>query len=265
MLEQAVDFTEKIEKAVSERDAAKSAYEQQDIVYKEYCDSKNVKSPKYYSNLLGNALRGDDNWAGRDREINNGRQNTGVRDDTYKRFVALMPIKPKTELISDYKNKIKELEAVRTGTSVIDKKVPALPSVYQTFNGENLLQLLAEVIEKPELSEREQKLFALLQDGKVHELSKRLMYFQNEEAMECPFCFQPITSEYREPLVKSIEKVLSKIVEEHQQKLKVNILDLINWDLSLYVKLNGYQACMDLISRLNVAIREYNENLSKKD
>lgn len=82
MLGQAADLTEKIEKAISERDAAKSAFEQQDEVYKEYCDVRKVKSPKYHINLLINVLRGDDNWAGRDREINNGRQNTGVRDDT---------------------------------------------------------------------------------------------------------------------------------------------------------------------------------------
>lgn len=264
MLGQAADLTEKIEKAVSECDIARTAYEKQDAIFKEYCDSKSVTSPKYYLNLIRDALRGDDNWAGRDREINNGRQNTGVKDDTYKKFISLTPSKPKTELISDYKIKIKELEAAQTGASAINEKVPVLPSVYQNFNDEVILQLLAEVIEKPELSEREKKLFALLQDGKGNDLYRRLMYFQNEEAVECPFCFQPITSEYRESLVKSIEKVLSKIVEEHQKKLQAKVVDLVNLDLSLYANLSGYQVCIDFLSKINIAIQEYNESLNKK-
>ncbi len=155
MLGEAADLTEKIEKVVHERDIAKSAYEQQDTLYKEYCDAQNVKAPKYYVNLLRDALRGDDNWAGRDREINNGRQNTGVRDDTYKKFVKLTPSKQKTELISDYKIKIKELEEARSGASTIDKKVPTIPDLYLNYNDEDVQHLLAEAIEKPELSERE--------------------------------------------------------------------------------------------------------------
>lgn len=117
MLGQAADLTEKIDKAESERDIAKAAYERQDAVYKEYCNASNVKSPKHYIRLLGEALRGDDNWAGRDRRINSGRQNTTVKENTYKKFVALKPSKPKTELIANYNVKLKEFDDARTGAS----------------------------------------------------------------------------------------------------------------------------------------------------
>ena len=40
------------------------------------------------------ALQGDDCWAGRDKLIKNNRQNTGVRDDTYKQFITLTTTKP---------------------------------------------------------------------------------------------------------------------------------------------------------------------------
>ncbi|HEY0222645.1 MAG TPA: AAA family ATPase [Lactovum miscens] len=264
MLGQAADLTEKIEKAGAERDTAKTAYDQQDAVYKEYCDASNVKSPKHYISLLVNALRGDDNWAGRDREINNGRQNTGVKDDAYKKFVTLTPSKPKTELIADYKAKLKELEAAKTGASTVDVRVPSVPDSYITYKDETVQLLLAEKIEKPELSEREKKLFELLQDGRGNELSKRLTVFRKKETVECPYCFQSVTPEHREALVESIETVLSKAVESHQKALQGYISDQIIIDLNPYEKFGGYQTCVDLIAKINTAIQESNDNLKKK-
>lgn len=264
MLGQAADLAEKIEKAKTERDTAKTAFEQQDTIYKEYCDTNNVKSPKHYILLLGNALRGDDNWAGRDRKINSGRQNTPVRDDTYKKFVPLKPSKTKTELIITYKEKLNELEAARTGASTIDAKVPSIPACYSTYNDDTIQQLLAEKIEKPELTEREKKLFALLQNGKVGELSKRLAIFQMRETVECPYCFQTVTTEYKESLVESIEKVLNKTVEDHQAALQKKFFEKICIDLNLFEKINGYQSCIDLIIKINDAIQENNDYLKKK-
>ena len=264
MLGHAGDLTEKIEKAKSEMALAKDAYEQQASIWKDYCDASNVNCPKYYSNQLMQALRGDDNWAGRDREINNGRHNTSVKDDTYKRFVALMPSKPKTELIVAYKERLKELQTVRMGNSTIEKTVPTLSKIYTTYCDAIIHQLLATKIEKPELSEREKKLFALVQAGKADELSQRLTVFRNKETFECPYCFQSITSEQKISLVESITKVLSKIVEEHQRALRNHIIDEITIDLHPYVRLEGYQICSDLIDNINTSIQQNNANLKKK-
>lgn len=264
MLGEAADLTEKIEKAISERNLAKDVFERQDVSFKEYSDIKNVKSPKYHLNLISNALRGDDNWAGRDRAINNSRQNTGVKDDTYKKFINLSPQKTKSELISDYMLKIKELEDARSGAAAIDRKVPQIIDGYKTFDDEMLLQVLLEEIERPELSERERKLFALLQEGSSAELAERLTCFSSEETLECPYCFQPVTTEYKESLVKSIEKVLSKIVEEHRAKLLAFRLEPINLDLETFSKLDGYQQCVDMIDKINVAIEQYNMFIKRK-
>lgn len=264
MLGEAADLTEKIEKAETIRDSAKLAYEQQEAIYKEYCDAGNIKSPKHYIVRLSNALRGDDNWAGRDREINSSRQNTPVRDDTYVKFVKLTPTKSKTELISDYKDKLRELQAARTGTSAIDVMVPVITKLYSAYDDDAVQQLLAEEIEKPELSKREKKLFALIQDGKANDLSQRLTIFRKEETTECPYCFQPVEKEYKESLIESIEKVLNKAVEEHQCALRSHILEPLGVDLSPYAKLEDCQTCIDLVDTINTSIQECNEKLKQK-
>lgn len=264
MLGQAADLTDKIEKAEIARDAARAAYEQQDAIYKEYCDINNVKSPKYFLVLLGNALRGNDNWAGRDREIHGARQNTGVRDDTYKKFLNLAPSKSKTDLIADYKEKMRELVAAKTGASNIEKSVPQVPKVYGTYDDEAVQMLLAEEIEKPELSEREKKLLSLLHDGMAHDLSHRLTLFRKLETTECPYCFQTVTSEYKESLVESIEKVMNKTVEEHQKALRSHLVELIVIDLSPFIQLDSYQICVDFLNKINTLIQKCNENLNIK-
>ena len=264
MLGQAADLTEKIEKAEIARDAAKVAFEQQDAIYQEYCDMGNVKSPKHYIILLGNALRGNDSWAGRDREIQGARQNTGVRDDTYKRFLKLTPSKSKTDLIADYKEKMRELEAARTGASTIDKKVPTVSRVYSTYDDEAVQRLLAEEIEEPELSEREKKLLSLIHGGMAQNLTQRMILFRKADTTECPYCFQPITPEYKVSLVESMEKVLSKMVEDHQKALRSHLIEPIVLDLAPYVRLDGYQECVDLLLEVNTTIQNCNYNLNRK-
>ena len=131
MLGQAADLTDKIEKAESEKEKAQSAFSRQESIYYEYCDQMNPKSPQYYVNQLRNVLRGDDNWAGRDRKINSGRQNTGVRDDTYKKFIDLVPPKKRSDLIIEFEEQMKALEIAKSGSSKIDAKVPSLPKSYK--------------------------------------------------------------------------------------------------------------------------------------
>ncbi len=261
MLGEAADLTEKIQTAEEECKQAKANFEQQDKVFQEYCDADNAKSPKHYISLLMNALRGDDNWAGRDKIIDGKRQNTSVREETYKEFVDLKPSKPKTELIAEYKVKLNELEIAKSGSAVIDVVVPKIEI---TYNDESARQLLAERIEKPELSEREKKLLDLTKSGEISQLSERLKVFQNSKTVECPYCYQPMTLEYKNSLVDSIEKILNRAVIDHQDLLENHIIDPVKLDLTSFEKLDNYQVCLNLGTKLNDAIQQNNICLQKK-
>ena len=187
-----------------------------------------------------------------------------MKDETYKKFVALTPSKPKTELITDYKAKQIELDAAKTGASSIDTKVPIIPDFYSMYDDRAVQLVLSEKIEKPILSDREKKLFELVQDGKLNELSQRLTVFRKEETVECPYCYQSMTKDYKNSLIASIEKVLSKNVEDHQKVLRSKTIEQLNVDLNPYEKLDGYQACVDLMTEINAAIQKINDNLEMK-
>ena len=90
MLGQQVELADQITNAQKELDIAKQQYVDQEYIVKNIYENKdNDKSPKFYQTKLKLALQGDDCWAGRDKIVRNGRSNTGVKDDTYKKFVNL--------------------------------------------------------------------------------------------------------------------------------------------------------------------------------
>lgn len=88
--------------------------------------------------------------------------------------------------------------------------------------------------------------------------------FRLQETNECPYCFQPLSPEYKKSFIASIEKVLSKVVENHINKLHGWIYDIITIDLSAYGELKGCSNCAKLISEINSAIQQNNANLSNK-
>lgn len=264
MLGQAADLADQIEEAEIERDAAGTALERAEAIYKEYLDISNPKSPNGCLVKIRNALRGDDSWAGRDSRIRHGRQNTQVRDDTYKQFLGLNPEKPKAKLLIEFEDQMTALQDAESGSTRIDISVPALPVVYDGFDDEVIRALLETEIERPQLSDRERYLLELVESGKATELSQKVEFFKNPSVEVCPYCFQPISSNYRESLVESIEKVLSKEVEKHQKELKNTIYEDLELDFSSYVELESYKPCVDLVDRINTAILQYDSLAEQK-
>lgn len=267
MLGSAADLTESIQDAETAREEAKNKFKQQEVLFNEYNDFQNPKSLKYCLNAIGNALRGDDNWSGRDKEINGGRHNTPVRDDTYKKFLSSTPTKSKSDLIVDYKDKIKILNDARTGKSIIGD-IPSISKGFNLYDDIAINTLLQQKIEKPELSEREKHLLVLTQQGKTSELADRLRFLKSKNSNECPYCFQPLTNERKESLIASIQKVLSRAVEEHQNALRRHvygdILPDADRELAPFADLQSYSRCYSLVQKISRAVQNNNELLEKK-
>lgn len=264
MLGQAADLTEKISRAEIELTNLRRIFEEENTQREEYLNENHVKAPKYHLKKIADSLRQDDGWAGRGRIINDRRQNLAVRENTYKQFVDLKPQKDRIELISKYNDKIRELEDAKSGASVIENAVPDLPSVYKKYDDEYVRKLLEEVVEKPELSEREKKILLIVQQGKANDLLERLDAFQSSETDECPYCFQPLTQAYKQSLIHSIEIVLSKEVEQHQKNLKKFLLELADINLSFFESLPSYKKCAESLTALNSLIESNNTALQKK-
>ncbi|WP_265333762.1 AAA family ATPase [Holdemanella biformis] len=169
-----------------------------------------LESPLYYIKKMRSALQGNSSWAGRDKTIKGNRQNTKVSDDTYKQFIELSTKETRDQLVIEFNDMLNKLQIAQNGDAIISEQVPILNIDYDE---NEITRLLETRIEKPLLSAREKYLLGLVQTGKTEQLTNMVDTFSNKNVHECPYCAQPVTEEYKENLIQSIQKILSKEVE----------------------------------------------------
>lgn len=240
------------------------AQAQQEVLNK-YLDCGNDSCPEYYINEMQKVLKGDDSWASRDAWIHEKKTNSQVRRDTYTQFIGLHPIKRRDELVVVYDATMKKLEAAKNGSKRIETAVPTLRAFVDTES--DIINLLKEKIEKPVLTEREKSLFHILQDDNGNQrLTAIRTYFTGHHKNTCPFCFQDVDDKYAEELVQSVEKILSKKVEEHQDKLSRARLSIFEVNLVAFSELSPemIKECEKKIEVLNTSIEQVNELINQK-
>lgn len=184
MLGKQADLTEQIAKAEIDCEIARAEADKQQKIYVAYQDHTNEKSPKYYINQLRFALQGDDNWAGRDKVVRNGRQNSPVRDDTYEQFLRAKPTKSRDELVVDFANGVNELKTAREGRTNINPPAPNIPDDFSMYDDTEVRNNLFKKIERPILSDRERYLLQLVQRGKSPDLIAQKAHLEREDGIK---------------------------------------------------------------------------------
>ena len=227
-------------------------------------DMTSPTAPSYHLSKMMQALSGDQNWAGRERLIINGRRNASVNNATYLNIVRVKPQMSKEQIESEYHKQYELLCAARSGDAKISTVVNT--RILVPDNEDDVRALLTLRIEKPELSERESYLFSLLSVGKYQQIENMQRTFESSDTTFCPFCLQPVDSEYKESIVQSIKKVLSKIVEEHKAALAALMIPTVEIDFTPYQKLNQsiLEKCVVRLAILNTAIDTLNTAIAAK-
>lgn len=264
MLGEQADLTKQIELATTDVETAKNIVTNKENALKEYQTVDNPKAPQFYIERMKNNLsRGIDCWADRERRVKEQRRNSSVNNDTYRKFITLSPKKSRDELIIEFNEKMKDLDAAKKGVSMITVTVPSIPESYRNYATDFASELLKKKIEKPELSERDQYLLSLMVEND-EKLRERIDCFENKQTTYCPYCLQDLAPEYKARLVSRIQQIMVDEVKLHQTQLKKQFIDELEIDLSVYTTLFSCQSCLDLISYLNMYIRANNELLQKK-
>lgn len=193
--------------------------------------------------------------------IKGNRQNTSVHNDTYKHLVPFSTSKTRDQLIVEFNETLKSLREAQQGNATISSSISTFNIHYDE---EKIMRLLKMKIEKPELTEREHYLLELAQTGNTSQLNRMVTIFSNKNVCACPVCMQPVSEEYKQNLVQSVQKVLSKAVEEHQESLRQFIMDEIEFNFSPFIKLANTDLCSKLLLEFNAAIKYNNLVIQSK-
>lgn len=263
MLGEQVDLEEKISRA--EIFLQKAIEEHQKTVEEsaKFDGDTLVTAPLYHRKQIKVRLQGDDSWAGIDSKIKGNRQNTAVTEGLIDEICGITPSKPHGELKSDFNNMYKMYCQVRNGA---DKISNSISQIENNFDEEKIIQTLAKVIEKPDLTDREKYILDAVVSGKQVYYENVYKHFANEGVSVCPYCLQIVTSDYKSELAESIKKVLSKIVDQHKAELKALKSNQVAFDKYSYEALNSklVEKCEILISIINTDIDLYNSLIDQK-
>lgn len=208
-------------------------------------------------------LSGDGHWAEREKIINDGKRNASVTEKVIDSIIALRPKDTLSDLKRRYEENNQLLRQVRKNEATQIQNTTKLNILYD----ENVLKhILSQKVERPELSDREQYLLQLIDNEKLEQINEMKVVFSKEKTKKCPFCFQDISEQKKQDLISSIEKVLSKEVDIHKEKLKKCIIQEVNVDFSGMDVLNSfnYIKCKNLVEEINREISKIREIIYKK-
>lgn len=255
------DEINKAQRAVNEQT---SLVEKQQSICERYENEKDEISPLFHKNEMKKALKGEENWAGRDAKIKGSKRASAVRDDSYTAFVRIKPSKKRDELVTDFSVKLNELSDARSGARKINK--PIVSSGFLSFDVPSFLNLLEKKVEKPNLSEREKFLLTVLVKAGQEHPQKIKSYFLKAENKRCPFCLQTVDEEYKKGLFTSIERALSKEAEKHQKELYKRKCEIVDFDYSSYSELSKVliDSSKQCLATLNKSIDDINALLKQK-
>lgn len=184
-------------------------------------DSNDITSPLYHFARIKQKLTGVNDWAERDSKcrLNPLRRNTAIGEDTIAAIHSKLTSNPLTA--DEYATQKADFDAEYTtflltsGQTVLSlsSKTFTLP-----FDVDAVQEKLCEIVQKPELTEREQ-IIAKIASNDVNVLSQSHHLFSQESIKYCPCCFRKITAEEKLDICNRIGIILNKEVEEYTKTL----------------------------------------------
>lgn len=228
-----------------------------------YKDHDNVKSPWNCRLQINLGLSGDGHWAEREKIINEGKRNSSVTEKVIDSIVGLQPSESLETIRVRYANNLNLLNQIRNnGAKVINEA----EKLNINYDAQKLYGLLGQKVERPILSDRERYLLQLIDDGKLDQINDMKKVFSVEKTVRCPFCFRPIASREKSDLVDSIEKVLSKEVDIHEEQLRTCIIPEVSINSEQLTALNfeNYGKCKASVDEINQEIFKIREAVMRK-
>ena len=256
LLGEHVELEAQIATAQQAIDSAAQELSVADSALAPFVQRSNVSSPEYHWESIKNILKGTSQWAKTDSEIKGNRQNSAVTDAVVQEICNLTVTETLKELQEQFEKKRQLLEQVTSNNPAYTMPIRQLSIDPQLEDV--LISLLAKKIAEPVLTERENLILQMVQEGHQQRIEEAQQYFSNSDVEICPYCFQRVTKEYRESLLDSIHMIFNKEVDDHKAQLAgINLVDLPDV-YELYAELDK-----QLTKRISRLISEYNQILDR--
>lgn len=238
LLGEQVNLQAEIDKHTTLETQRKSEWENAQDKLTDYQAKNNPLSPEYHFDKIRAMLKKSGGWSETDARIKGNKSNSAVKDDILLEICRLKP----SNKIDDLKRLFEEKKELLDKIS--DAALSFSPLVHDQIHIEDDLEkkicnLLSKTIEKPVLTEREKLILFTIQNGRQHMVEASKDSFSNESTTYCPYCYQPVQSQYKHELLASINRVINKDVAEHKAELSAILFPSMEDNYSQYESLDA--------------------------
>lgn len=179
-------------------------------------DKNDTSSPLYFFNKIREKLREDGGWADIDRQVKRNSVKSHVTEDLIRRFVSIEEPNEAEDDIRQLLHTNLALYAQTEDAQIINWS-PAALNIPE--NLEQITDLLQKRIERPELSEREERLLAFLEKHTEHHLQETTLQLTTEKWPFCPLCLRDTGNDDFMRISETLKRILNKESEIYRALL----------------------------------------------
>lgn len=228
--------------------------------YKDFTDKFNVKSKEYWYKKIADKLKENKGWAEKGSIIKGHKQNLAVNIDEIERIGNSVPDKTLEELNKEFSETYEQFILTDSDAMPIYNKVKLIYLKDDIL--EKSKKLLKEIIDKPSLTIREERLLSLFGIDYIFKVGN---YIEDENNTICKSCFQPIEKEYRKKSLQEIKNILNEETKDFKSELeKLLIPEIIVEEYEEYSTLSLYDSIFKKMDEYNILINEHNFIIKNK-
>ena len=241
MLGEQVDLDKQIQLLEADLIKCKKDEENQKQVCEGYNTSTNPLSPAFHYEAIKTRLKEPGGWAETDSKIKGNRSNSRITEPVIREIINLAPSKTLAELQAEFESEYELFKQISDNQEKNVEQIKTIDLGIDSGFDEKVVNLLSKTLKKPELTERESKILDAMLNGFQERVESARNSFSKEDTKMCPFCYQPVSEEYKADLINSIDKVLNKEVDDHKEDLENLIVPTIEFEETKYLKLDSAQ------------------------
>ncbi len=256
MMGEQVDLDTQITNKKAEISAIDNKIADQNVLKEKYEKASDISSPLYFYNKIKEELREDNGWADVDRDVKGNTVKSRVTKEFVDKLTTLKEPKESEVVLRNQLDKDFNLYKQTNDAQAIvwQSKAIGLPA-----NLCDVKALLEKKVDKPELSDREQRLLSFLQ-GHTHYSIDATKQLAEEKWPFCPLCLRETGEQDYVNIGDTLKQLLNRESEQYNNELDVAMSMFVDIATDLPVFPNGLNA--NEITGTQLAIEQLNKDVA---
>lgn len=216
MMGEQVDLDTQISNKKEEKAAIEKKVADLTVLKEKFENGSDTSSPLYFYNKIRDGLRDDGGWADIDRDVKGNSVKSRVTEELVRRLISMEEPQDTEDSLRAQLNADLALYAQTEDAQAI---VWRLAELKLPKDLSEVKALLEKIIEKPTLSEREQRLLTFLQKHAEHHSPETTRRLTDEKWTFCPLCLRETGDKDYEHISETLKRILNRESEIYNYAL----------------------------------------------